>query len=1432
MPYVSKKSLSQFIRTDCLRRLRLDLSPDNSEYRHEREAANMPPKQQPRPGLEHLAEEGREWEAEKVGDLAATFGLERVIGRPCTTPSGQIRYNKSELSAVLPNASEGTFLIEAEFDIDDSFKVALGIEGYNSEFSLNYGRLRPDIIEVLPPNTYDRYILPGGQKQNLPESDTRLQLRAIDIKLTSEPSPSYFAEVTYYSMALAGWLIDNGLENRFVVVSDAAVWPGSHSHSNLNLTCHRILEEGREPTFQELWDALQIDLEIVPFDVFAPRILHFFQRDIPRVLRCENWQELDWHVGTRCKGCDYLGHDWRDRNGNTTRHPLHCIPTAEETNNLSRIASISRGAKASLIERGIPDVQSLADRDPSDDAYNSHQTLKAKRYVTNARAHSLLGNRTFIAEQSGTSAIMPKWADLHIYITLDFDIGSAITFSMGVKGFWIEPYREDEGERERHTFEDREFIVDSKDTETERRELLRLLQYINEMLLWVQAKDREKNSQSTFQLYIWDPVRYDHLVRIIGRHLHEILANETISHLAWLFPPEELLPNPKMSSIDSPITIIKCVIQSVLAAPISHYYSLFHVARCYHHESLPEPIALFSIHPLFEDPLSDLIPSERAHDIWTRSPQWLTTQTVLQRTVHDQLTALNTITQQLERDLREVLKNEAPLIRIGGPERINRVSFDGQLWYSYAKLDAALNKLEIYQNRAMPVHERESRFISARLIRRLTGAEEEDALYRLDLSPVPGRRVYLLNNDSREVKAREGDFLFAIAPEDQLGFLDHNFRHFVEGTRLHPGDSEWHTRMEEVTQVNIRAIDRQNCLIVLDPNRDQTILDDLEELGLVNLSENVVLDPIFKDYFLKKLGKTLHEIGNPEIARDDPLVRRAVGLTGRRRGRRTPLTPPAEYLWTAADLAGSPVVRDLNQVQALLRDLGVNLNESQWAAWEAALSRRLCLIWGPPGTGKSKTLRAIVLGAIINAHLKKENLRILVTAGTYNAMDNILLELFTEYRAVQEYLSNIPDFHAYRVRSSYKPQPASLPDPLEDIMMNHFEPSQNLIEMLQNLRNNDKISVVGAQPQQVHNLLTLGEGAPVQPLFDMIILDEASQMDVGNAILSISAIADQGSLIVAGDPLQLPPIHKAKPPLGLENMVGSIYNFYNGMHEIDPSVLEINYRSNRTIVEFTHEAGYDRSLTSYSPHLRLNIIGELPSNVEPPGDWPEGLFWTPEWSVILDPAHPLTCFTYHDGRSGQWNQFEADAIASLVYLLHGRLGQQSHNELDPCTGEARECVNTVMDDEMFWGRGVGIVTPHKAQQALIISRLQQIFPNTPPDRIRNAVDTVERFQGQQRDIIIASFALGDEDAINDEDEFILGLNRFNVMASRPRAKLITFLSEELVNFLSSDIEVLRDSRLLKIYADSYCNCKRQMRLGYIDRNNAEYRVDGVFKHRE
>lgn len=519
------------------------------------------------------------------------------------------------------------------------------------------------------------------------------------------------------------------------------------------------------------------------------------------------------------------------------------------------------------------------------------------------------------------------------------------------------------------------------------------------------------------------------------------------------------------------------------------------------------------------------------------------------------------------------------------------------------------------------------------------------------------------------------------------------------------------------------------------------------------------------------------------------------------------------------------VQRELSEVPAALKASGLDLNETQWQAWEAALSRRLQLIWGPPGTGKSRTVRAVVVGAALEAHQTAKPIRILICASTYTAMDNVLLPVYQDIRPL------LPEhaYQVYRVRSYLRAPEPQIPVEI-DVELNRYSPTPSVSELHFRLRSCAGISIVGATPEQVYNLIRSNHDVAHEELFDIIVLDEASQMDVAHAVLPLCSLARGGSVILAGDPKQLPPIHQATPPVGLESMVGSIYTFYDEGHGVPPVMLDQNYRSNRTLVEFSRSAGYEETLTSYSPDLKLRLVSPIPT--ERPDDWPNSLYWTREWSTLLDPDLPAVCFVYDDWRSSQWNQFEADAVAALVTLYAGRLACRLEGERDPSTGALLEVTNASYSPVAFWEQAVGVVTPHRAQQGLIINRLQQIFVprGIAPGSIREAVDTVERFQGQQRDVIIASFALGDPDIIQDEDEFLMSLNRFNVMASRARAKLIVLVTQQVIDHLSSDLETLRESTLLKTYPESFCSNSRSMTLGVID-DSGSRPVVGLFKYR-
>jgi superfamily I DNA and/or RNA helicase len=456
-------------------------------------------------------------------------------------------------------------------------------------------------------------------------------------------------------------------------------------------------------------------------------------------------------------------------------------------------------------------------------------------------------------------------------------------------------------------------------------------------------------------------------------------------------------------------------------------------------------------------------------------------------------------------------------------------------------------------------------------------------------------------------------------------------------------------------------------------------------------------------------------------------------------------------------------------------------------------------------------------------------MRILVSASNYVAIDNVLLQVASAFQDG----GFLPEgsYSVRRLRSYLRVKEERVPEAI-DVSVNRYAPEAGVLELRNRLQANEGITIVGSSPEQVANLMQIAPGGARLELFDLILIDEASQLDVGHAILALCSLAAGGSVVLAGDHKQLPPIHKAEPPLELDAMVGSIYDFCREVHGVEPEPLTINYRSNETVVEFARSSGYPEHLESYSPELRLNLVHQIPE--EQPANWPESLCWTPAWTALLDPRHPAVCFVYDEGRASQWNPFEADAVAALITLLNGRVAAQLHGERDINGQLIQEGLAQPYSPLQFWRQAVGVVTPHRAQQALIVNRLQQIFGEGNPEAmaaIRDAVDTVERFQGQQRDVMIASFALGDPDAIRDEDEFLLSLNRFNVMASRARAKLIVLVSQQVVDHLSSDLETLHGSALLKSYVDTFCNQAQDLSLEHFDDGECK-RVNGLLKVRE
>lgn len=1424
MPKFNKAALSQFLKSECKRQLRMHLSRTSAE---EIKAEGMPGPAPQRPGFRDVTEAGNEWEDQKLTELRAHFAGS-VLGHGAVQPGPQgrvFRYADTPLedAEMLPSAVAGSFLAKPKLLLEHAdapdgmtFAKASGLHDLRVRFGLELSHIVPDLIQVLPPGTYGQRVLPDGGVENLARGDGRLQLRVVDIKMTSEPGAGYFAEVTYYSMVLAGWLEDYSsgedrrpFSERFVVVPDAAIWPGSHERSPVTELARRAEQEGRAADPAALLAAWQGELEPTVFDAFRFRVLQVIREVLPEVLSTP-WSALPLHVTPSCRNCDYLGYPWLRKDGTQTWEKTHCWPSAHDSHHLSRLPRVSRAAAAALADAGRGDIPTLAGTDWQDSVFDGHQALKTARAVLPRRAAALRDNTAGVAPDAGTSASMPRYADLKIFVTASFDVSSAITLSLGVSAaFRAQVYRRPETLSTRN-FDTAVHTCDFRDIGTEYRAVSQFLRAIHDIMHAAEIRQWETDygQRCRMQVYMWDQITYEHICRVVGRHLPRLLQEDGIRNLVWLFPSEEVLRNPEDATRSSPITIVDGVVRTAVAVPVPHHYSLLEVARHYHPDRIQNIDAMVSVHPMFEDKLSDQIPSERAVEIWQRKPGWEATVSNLLKAVRSQHTALSLIVEKLEVDLDLSSSSlTAPFIHAGGATRNQYMSLDGHLLVTFARLNIAMEGLGKDEVRAMPPHEKEARGKSARLLGRLPDDEANATLARLDLRPQVGRRVYWLAPTSREVSMRDGDMGFAIVPVGDPHLLDKFFVHVAEefGIPVAQQSAERGWRMSDALAVTPVRVDREGGILVLDENRMRPgILDEIETAGVADLSGEVMLDPVQTDHFTKPLTKVLLKVGRPREAVNDALVMRATGEAPVIPGRFSKSSPLSRFLWQADQQAAEARPGPSPAVLQRLAEAGIGLNASQHQALTEALHHGVRLVWGPPGTGKSHTLAATINAALLQAQADGRPLRVLVTAFTWSAIDNLLQPTF-------EYAENLLAGTAKFVRLTGRDQVPNLPEGFPDHIvreLNRHAPSAEIQRLRRTLTSPaaGDLVVVGATPSQTLNLIrarNAGGETYAEPLFDLIVIDEGSQLDVAHVTLALAAAAAPGHVICAGDPKQMAPIHKAEPPKDLEAMVGSVYEFLSTIHRVPEIQLTTNYRSNAEVVDCFRNAGYGTDLRAHSAGLRLRL--RPPAEASPP-EWPSRLAWAPAYDEILDPARPVACLLHHDAVSAQSCEFEAQLAVSLVWRLWARLvpglsGKVSHAGvlLDPPA--PAPC-----DPADFWTERVGIVTPHRAQQSMVVNGLQALFAplGHNPAMIRAAVDTVERFQGQERDAMLATYAVGDPDTITDEEEFLHSLNRFNVMASRARAKLIVVASHELVRHLSDDIEVVRSSRMLKHFAEAHC----------------------------
>lgn len=433
------------------------------------------------------------------------------------------------------------------------------------------------------------------------------------------------------------------------------------------------------------------------------------------------------------------------------------------------------------------------------------------------------------------------------------------------------------------------------------------------------------------------------------------------------------------------------------------------------------------------------------------------------------------------------------------------------------------------------------------------------------------------------------------------------------------------------------------------------------------------------------------------------------------------------------------------------------LRDAQERAWRGLATNRAGLVLGPPGTGKTHLLSWLITGHGAIRGALDVPARTFVTAFTKNAVGNVL-DAVAKRQAMHD-----PD----------APAPIFYGDP----------PSSGLSAGVVQIARGDEMqlaaalasgrAVIGATIWSLYRLV--GSGAVpsddgfTAPLFDLICIDEASQMVLGQGLMAFAGMAPDCRLVVSGDDQQLPPVRAMRSTKVADREVGgSLYAFLKSA-QVAEFPLEETFRLNAPLAHFPERKFYAGRYISAVPDAKLVLT---------PG-WEDGLDLVTR--VALDPALPIVVLVHNGPAASTSNPFEAMLAARIAQALSERLATED---------------GLTISADSFWSESAAIVSPHRAQNAAIRALL--------PDALRNGafVETVDRIQGKERDAVILSYCVADPEFALAEGEFIFSPERLNVASTRARSKLVLLISRHLLEAVPAEQETMDKAELLREFVFS------------------------------
>ncbi|WP_440424450.1 AAA domain-containing protein [Prevotella sp.] len=416
------------------------------------------------------------------------------------------------------------------------------------------------------------------------------------------------------------------------------------------------------------------------------------------------------------------------------------------------------------------------------------------------------------------------------------------------------------------------------------------------------------------------------------------------------------------------------------------------------------------------------------------------------------------------------------------------------------------------------------------------------------------------------------------------------------------------------------------------------------------------------------------------------------------------------------------------------------LNASQEKAVNEVLwAKDVAVVHGPPGTGKTTTL----VEAIFET-LRRES-QVLVCAQSNMAVDWIseklvdrginVLRIGNPTRVNDKMLSFTYE-RRFEGHPDY-PQLWSIRKAIRELRQQrkHADSWHQKMDRLKSRATELELRIRSSLFGEARVIASTLTGAANRVLegekYSTLFIDEAAQALEAACWI---AIRKAGRVILAGDHCQLPPTVKSimalKGGLGKTLMERIVENKPETV-----TLLKMQYRMNEQIMKFSSEWFYHGMVESAPTVSHRGIL-----------DYDTPMMW-------IDTAECDGKEEFVGENFGRINRAEAELTLQTLQQYLEKIGKQR-----------------ILEESI----DVGIISPYRAQVQLLRKELRkrEFFR---PYRHLLTVNTVDGFQGQERDIILISLVRSNDGG---DIGFLRDLRRMNVAITRARMKLIILGSSE------------------------------------------------------